>query len=865
MKKTCFALLALGLMLTSTSSFAQSFATIGGASTLTSTSTGNDPIDGYYASFRYQVVYTAAELTAAGMVPNASITGLGFSISADYAGGNLNGYTIGLGHTTATNAAAHNTAATTTVKNAFAYNPSVVALGSFDMITFDNSFVWDGSSNILINICTPGFNAYTSPYGQVRVISAASGSRYVRSDFADQCGVNTTNSNSNKPAISFAYSPPPACASLPNAPVASLTGATSICSGFTTAMTATGFSIASGVTTQWMVSNTPGGPYSNVSGGTGATTSSYTSAALTAGTYYFVCTSTCTATAETSTSNEIVLTVNALPTVTLTAPNGGAFCGVQTMTATGASSYVWSPSSALSATSGSSVDYIGTSDATITVTGTDANGCVGSIAQAITYVAPEAITLVSTVPNFCGTGGVSTITASSAGSYVYNFESLETAVLSNTTANTVDATVSQTSAIRVTGTDAASGCVAQSTLSIGLYPLPSATVTTTADGVCPGTQATINSGLSAGNFSSTAIPYAALTAPVNAVTLVTGGVATPSVTGSLDDGGWGNIPVGFTFDFFGVDYTTINIGTNGTLMFGPLNTNGGFGNPPGLADFTFTTLPSAAEPRNMVAVLAMDNNLNGATGGTIKYWTTGFAPNRKFVVSYENVKEFGDNQFSTAQAIFYETTGVVEVHVFSSTNVDRNKLVGINNSDGTIGSLAFASGTVANATNPIVNPIAYRFTPPSDYITIWEATPAGGTTIGLTNNVDGSTINTINGFSATVAPSVTTTYSISYTNATTFCSNALAPSQVVMEVLSNVSPAGVTATSTLTTVCPDANIPLATDYTGITDGLTYQWQVSTDGGANWTDITDATAATYTATQSVASSFRLGIASCGGTI
>ena len=69
-------------------SWGQSFATIG-TGTAVSTSTGSDPIDGYFESFRYQVVYTAAELSAAGMPANAVISGLGFSIAGDYAGGNL--------------------------------------------------------------------------------------------------------------------------------------------------------------------------------------------------------------------------------------------------------------------------------------------------------------------------------------------------------------------------------------------------------------------------------------------------------------------------------------------------------------------------------------------------------------------------------------------------------------------------------------------------------------------------------------------------------------------------------------------------------------------------------------------------------
>ena len=63
-----------------------------GTGTGTTTSTGSDPIDGYYESFRYQVVYTAAELSAS-LTPYDEITALGFSIAGDYAGGNLIGYT----------------------------------------------------------------------------------------------------------------------------------------------------------------------------------------------------------------------------------------------------------------------------------------------------------------------------------------------------------------------------------------------------------------------------------------------------------------------------------------------------------------------------------------------------------------------------------------------------------------------------------------------------------------------------------------------------------------------------------------------------------------------------------------------------
>jgi hypothetical protein len=641
----------------------------------------------------------------------------------------------------------------------------------------------------------------------------------------------------------------PPCAGSPNFPDASATTSASVCPNGVVSMTATGLSTGlSGLSNQWQFSTVSGGPYTNVVGGTGATSASYTTPALVSpGTYYYVLTSTCSFSSTSISSGEIAVTVNPLPTINVTASNGGNFCGTGTLTATGAANYTWQPALFLESNIGATVISLVTTNATFTVTGTDANGCVNTATSSINYTAPPTLSVTASTAFFCGTGGTSTLTASSSAPYNYTWQALDGAVLSTTTGSTTDATVTQTSAVKVTGTETATGCSNIQYYSIGVYPLPAATVTTTADGVCPGTSATINSGLSAGNFSSQSIPHAPLTPPASATTLVTGGVATPALsTGSLDDGGWDNIPVGFNFNFFGTSYNAITVGTNGTLFFGGGN----------VGDFTFTTLPSAAEPFNMVAVLAMDNNLGGATGGTIKYWTDGYAPNRRFIVDYSNIKEFGDTKFSTYQAIFYETTGIVEVHVTSSTNIDQNKLVGINNGNGTVGVLAYASGTTASATNPIVNPFAFRFTPPSNYTTVWTATDANGTT----TIASGTDI-----FSQSVAPTLTTTYSISYTNQTTGCTNAPGSAQVTMAVLGTVAPTGVVAQASSSAACSGVSFNLSTNYTGLTDGLTYQWQVSTDNGVTWTDITGATALTYATSITIPSLFRIGIISCGGTI
>jgi len=533
--------------------------------------------------------------------------------------------------------------------------------------------------------------------------------------------------------------------------------------------------------------------------------------------------------------------------VTATAANGGNFCGAGELTASGASTYSWSPAAQLLSSTGSSVTSIATANTTFTVTGTDGAGCQNTATVSITYTAPSEVTLTATPSSFCGSGGTSVLSATSANpNYTYTWTALDGAVISNVQPMSVDAAVTQTSGFQLTASDAGTGCSVVQFQSVGVYPLPSATMSITPNTPqCPGAPLTINSGLSSGNFSSASIPHAPLTAPGTATVLATGGAAVvPQTSGSLDDGGWGGIPIGFTFNFFGTPYTTCNVGTNGTIMFDAYNGSG-------LGDFSFTTLPSTLEPLGMVAVLAMDNHLttSGGQNGRLQYWTEGIAPNRRFVVQYLNVREYNDVLVSTAQAIFYETTGVVEVHVTSSTNVDRNKLVGINGPDGTIGVLAFASGTTVSANNPISTPFAYRFSPPSNYTTTW--------TIGGVAQTPGS-----NQFTLSDIPTASTTYSISYTNTTTGCTNAPGSAQITYTSGTPITAGTISPASP--TVCPGGSVVLTATPTDGVAPHTYQWrdpsaallgtsatQSATLSGTYEVDITDACGNTITVSVNVA--------------
>ena len=198
MKKIILFLISV-LLLSST--FAQTNIVIGTGGSNTNAYL-SDPIDRYFQFMRYQTVYTAAELSAAGMVAYNEITALGFSVSQG--SGTLSNYTIRIGHTAATNAASHINTTLTTVRNAASYTPVVKNVNEFDMLSFNTNFVWNGSDNIVIDICT-GLNIYESPHGGVRVHTLTNGSSFIRGDLSDKCSENTNSSNANRPQVQFTY------------------------------------------------------------------------------------------------------------------------------------------------------------------------------------------------------------------------------------------------------------------------------------------------------------------------------------------------------------------------------------------------------------------------------------------------------------------------------------------------------------------------------------------------------------------------------------------------------------------------------------------------------------------------------------
>lgn len=142
-----------------------------------------------------------------------------------------------------------------------------------------------------------------------------------------------------------------------------------------------------------------------------------------------------------------------------------------------------------------------------------------------------------------------------------------------------------------------------------------------------------------------------------------------------DDAVSTNLPIGFTFDFFGITYTDFYISSNGFISF----QNDGNGCCSGQA------VPNGGAPNNLIAFAWSDLNPND--GGTIDYLTVGVAPNRILVVNINGIPHYGTGGGTTvtAQILIYEGSNIIEIHTTDAQSDGGIITQGIENFDGTIG------------------------------------------------------------------------------------------------------------------------------------------------------------------------------------
>lgn len=139
-----------------------------------------------------------------------------------------------------------------------------------------------------------------------------------------------------------------------------------------------------------------------------------------------------------------------------------------------------------------------------------------------------------------------------------------------------------------------------------------------------------------------------------------------------DDGYAGPIPIGFTFNYYGQDYSQLYVGTNGYLSFGRGFWSGAGGTP-----------PQTYEPNNDIALFGGDMYLNNYGADTAVYYQTLSNPTR-FVVEYVRLYYCcGQNTPHTLEAILYPN-GDIQAQ-YKTLNGTSSEYVGIENADGTDG------------------------------------------------------------------------------------------------------------------------------------------------------------------------------------
>lgn len=149
------------------------------------------------------------------------------------------------------------------------------------------------------------------------------------------------------------------------------------------------------------------------------------------------------------------------------------------------------------------------------------------------------------------------------------------------------------------------------------------------------------------SYSVTNIPYVAQT-------------NTGSLVQLTDDSQSGVFNIGFTFCYYGSNYTQFRIGSNGWVSLGAA------GQP---TTFTSVGIPNggANVPKN--CIMGPWQDWHPGLGGQIRYQTQGVAPCRKLVVSWIGVPMYScTNLQGTFHIVLYESTNVIENYIANKPN-----------------------------------------------------------------------------------------------------------------------------------------------------------------------------------------------------
>lgn len=156
---------------------------------------------------------------------------------------------------------------------------------------------------------------------------------------------------------------------------------------------------------------------------------------------------------------------------------------------------------------------------------------------------------------------------------------------------------------------------------------------------------------------------------------------TEHTTGTTDYGVYNDIPLGFTFNYNGTNYTSVSICNDGFIAMG--------------SSVSSTYYPlSTGTSNNVIAGLA--NDLQGLSTATLRSQMLGTAPNRTFVVEWRHYEKYSGTDDYSFQIILYETSNKIDVKYTAATTVADNTFqVGLRGSSNTDYNIRTKASTVA--------------------------------------------------------------------------------------------------------------------------------------------------------------------------
>ena len=322
------------------------------------------------------------------------------------------------------------------------------------------------------------------------------------------------------------------------------------------------------------------------------------------------------------------------------------------------------------------------------------SGCASASRTPViaTVTPPTPISVSASQTVICGLPASTTVTlnASSANlSYNYTWAGAD---LNQTSGPSVTATPNATTTYIVTGDDGV--CGDTTSITIILTPPPPAAAIASPFSPCFGSPSQLNTPSGPISYTVNSIAYAPVVFTGNA------GPVGDNVLSGVQ-------PIGFTFNYFGTDYTQFNMSTNGNIQFGPTFSTSG----------APAVIPAAAAPNNYIGVPWA--NLSTIISGNITWATLGVAPNRTLVVEYNNMGFNTGGGSVTSQIILYEGTNCIEIHAGLVDNTTLVKTMGIENQNGTLG----YAPPGRNQSNWNFNtPEAWSFCPMLPYTFSWTPT-----------------------------------------------------------------------------------------------------------------------------------------------